>query len=229
MISINSETYQPAPLKPAGFDDEVTAIKGRNPLGKPQWRVSWGMDQFTDRGGKRFPKYGGMTVSGLGPACWLLEGWFPAEFFGDKTLWEAKRYISTENGLEDILGDYPRNGEYGSIYPIIRKRGDELYYVPLSQEVLDFIHIIRHNQTLVPNREAVLGQIQLDAKRRQKVDTQVASDEADNLQEWVNTKGWMTNRDSARGKGISTILSMDEWSGRKTKTSPGGIITLGDQ
>jgi len=228
LISINSDTYQPAPAKPVGFDDEVTAVKGRNPLGQPQWRVVWGMDQFIDRGGKRFPKYGGMTVSGLGPACWVLEGWFPAEFFGDKKLWEEKRYAQTDDGLEDILGEYPRNGEYGSIYPIIRKRGNELYFVPLSQEVLDFIYLIRHNQTLVPNREAVLGQIQLEAERRRATETQDASAKADELQDWVNTKGWMTNRDSARGKGISRILSMDEFAGRQTKVTPGGIITLGD-
>lgn len=227
MLSINSDTYQPPPIKPSGFDDEVTGIKGRNPLGRPQWRVEWGMDQFMDRGGQKVPKYGAMTVSGLGPACWVLEGWFPSEFFGDKGLWDAKRYATMDDGsLMDVLGEYPRNGEYWSIYPIIRKRGDELYFVPLSNEVLDFIRLIRHNQTLVPNKAAVFGQIEKDAERRKLAEMAAVDRRANELQEWVNTKGWMTNRDSNRGKGLSKILSMDEWSGRQTKVTPGGIITL---
>lgn len=133
--------YVEAPAKSPWFDTSLRLIGGSNPLGQPMLKVSWGWDC------RVFRNENPEALAYPGPFLerWILEKWLPPEFFGTKQEWSRHRYIKSGDGKKiDCLGEFPRQGRYGMVMPLIAaglhgtKAGD---YLPCSNDVLQFIEM----------------------------------------------------------------------------------------
>ena len=158
--------YCEAPAKPDFFDTSLLLIGGKNPLSEPMLRVSWGWDLRTFRNGDpQALKYPGPFLE-----RWILEKWLPAEFFGTKRQWEQHRYMKAGDGRHiDLLGEFPRQGSYGMVMPIVDPDGG---FIPLSSDVLLFIDRMQsefNSRTL---------NVYSDAKLYARLQEQMAEEEA---------------------------------------------------
>lgn len=208
---IVSDVYVPAPLKPDGFDAAVTRLRGYNPLGEPQWRVVWGMDQFIPmEGNPRAPKYGDMTDTEFGPACWLLEGWRAPEFFGTPEDWEDARYGWEDGKRVEYLRDYPNRGEYWLIKPIVALETGRLCMVQLGPATLTFLEHIKKGQDefkYSPSNVAMYGKKVAERAKQREAEKAARSDEnADIVIEDFLMAGDNLNRAVARGGMIADVL-----------------------
>lgn len=123
--------YQPAPVRPHGFDKQLADIVGLCPTGEPYLRFVWGMDvtevldQYTLR---RYPDPNGKF---LGLDRWVLEGWQSPDVYNEKQ-WR-------EN--EDVLGPFPANGVWDFIATVEDEQGR---YMPLGPFALEMARDWRH-------------------------------------------------------------------------------------
>lgn len=156
---------EPAPAKPDGFDQALLLIGGRSPRGEPSLKVSWGWDL------KRFRNGDPEALKYPGPFLnrWILEKWLPAEFFGSNKQWEANRYAYVNGKRVDLLGDYPREGEYGMVMPLVSPDGG---FLPLGDAVLQFISMVQKDI------ETRTHSAYSDAKHFARLQTQMAAEEA---------------------------------------------------
>lgn len=209
---ITNLTYQPAPAKPAWFDDAVTRLRGLNPLGEPQWRVVWGMDQFISYGdegeGIKYPEMAGP----LGPGCWLLEGWRAPEFFGTPEDWAEVQYGWEDGKRVTYLRDYPSRGEYWLIRPFVALKGGQLCYVPLGEEAYQFLEIIKKNQDeyrQTPSNEALYGKQFVERARMKQEQKDANADlQSDLLYEDYLLYGDAVNNRVERGGQMAQQLKM---------------------
>ena len=103
--------------KPLRFWPGQPNTWGKNPNGKPLYRVIWSESRFWMLGGewpdgkKEYrwsPYYGGRKE-------WVLEKWLrPEEYAGSKEMWEIE-YRDVNTGLY-TMGPYPRQGWYEHCY-----------------------------------------------------------------------------------------------------------------
>lgn len=156
-----------APAKPAGFDLSLLLIGGRNPYGEPNLKVSWGWDLRTTRYGKTDAlKYPGPFLD-----RWILERWMPPSFFGSLKQWETHRYHRAPDGTKvDLLGDFPRRGQYGMVMPIMAPFGE---FIPLDGQVLEAIDRMQKESDL-----RVMN-VYSDAKRMAQLQERNAVEEAE--------------------------------------------------
>lgn len=160
-----------APAKPTFFDSSLLLIGGKNPLGEPNLKVSWGWDLRMFRNGDdRALKYPGPFLD-----RWILEKWLPPDFFGSEKHWEQFRYNKSGDGKNiDLLGPFPRQGQYGMVMPLITKDGD---FIPLGSEVLVFIDRLR------ADFESRTLNVYSDAKLYARLQESMAVEEAEMQQE----------------------------------------------
>jgi hypothetical protein len=154
-----------APHKPDYFDTSLLLIGGKNPLGEPNLKVSWGWDLRMFRGGNpEALKYPGPFLD-----RWILEKWLPPEFFGSERHWEECRYQKRlgQQG-RDLLGEYPRKGAYGMVMPLTTQTGE---FIPLDNQVLEFIDWMQ------AEFKARTLNVYSDAKRYAKLQEQMAREE----------------------------------------------------
>lgn len=160
-------TRNPAPAKPDYFDRELTKIGGTNPHGEPMLKVGWGWDLKTIRFGKEALKYPGPLLN-----RWILEKWLSPKFYGSEKHWEQHRWTTTGTGNKiDLLGPYPRQGQYGMVLPLVTGLGE---YISLDDgnAVLEFVR--RVQDTFDTSR---LLNAYSDAKRYARIQKQMALEE----------------------------------------------------
>lgn len=171
--------YCEAPAKPDFFDQSLLLIGGRNPLGQPNLKVGWGWDLRVYRNGQADSlKYPGPFLN-----RWILEKWLPPDFFGSRKHWELNRYSKSVDGTKmDLLGPYPRQGQYGMVMPLTTALGD---FIPLSSEVLLFIDAMQsefNSRTL---------NVYSDAKLYARLQEQMADQEAEvRVQQEKEAQDW---------------------------------------
>lgn len=146
---------------PQWFSDQLKNIGGINKYGQPNLRVVWGPEQRREYGlCKGFYKYCDPNNPDKPMECWILETWIPPEFFGDPSEWNY-----------DLLGPFPREGQYGLKSPlIIYNSAGEPYAVELDESCLTAI------------REKQFADIQWSkqnaARRLEMIEEQIAKSEA---------------------------------------------------
>src|SRR5882724_1381390 len=156
---------------------------GCNPFQEANYRVVWSEDRLDWIGGKindfdangtfvralyelrREPKYQTATKN-----RWIVEKWYPAEFYGSSAQWFQKTRDWEENGLISggipQLGPYPYRGDYEHCCTL-EERGE---FLQLTPDVIDYtIALIRNKLSqkwlLSERRKALLA-----AEEKQQAD-----------------------------------------------------------
>lgn len=156
---------------PEFFKKAVDDIGGKNLYGEPRYRVVWSKDQRWETGLlKGCPKY--LWPDGREMECWILEVWYPPQYFGDPKEWN-----------EDICGEFPYKGLYGIKSPLVRVHFNEFEPLPLNEGTLDSIrqkhlHDLEFSQLDAAERyRAIIEQQTVWQKNR----TKLAEQQADEL------------------------------------------------
>lgn len=120
---------------------------GKNPLGKPLYRIVWSESVYWMLGGewgdglieyRWVPRY-------FGREEWVLEKWLTAkEYAGDREDWEKE----LDNGLY-TMGPYPTSGQYEQCYSF---KQDE---VPNLQEMAQILEYGRNHYSFQQIRTAI--------------------------------------------------------------------------
>jgi hypothetical protein len=113
----------------SGVAAEIKAASPLNPFGEPQFRAVWSPDvqQWVAGWWNDYDSATGAFIRRVfearrGPRYqfaprWIMEEWKPAEFFGDKAMWEAMtEEWSAQHGTVLELGPYPARGDYICIW-----------------------------------------------------------------------------------------------------------------
>jgi hypothetical protein len=135
---------------PAEFAERITAAGGVNKYDKPNFRLVWGQSpaaMIRAGGSWDFPHlegvehyrgYRDIPVDGY-EACWLLQQWMPAEFWGSPAAWYIQNW---DNDTEmQVLGGYPYSGRYLTIFSLIyrdKENGIE-EHMPLNNFLVDVV------------------------------------------------------------------------------------------
>ena len=107
-IQVIRESKKP----PIEYVEFLVRIGGRNPFGKPNFRLVWGESATNvvwgqlEGGGKG--QHVKLRYAGI--PRWNVEMWKPAEVFGSPESWYADSYDPV-SGLH-VCGDYPFQGDY---------------------------------------------------------------------------------------------------------------------
>lgn len=170
---------------PEDISDQVREIGGVNRYDEPNFRLVWSQssESMTRAGGiwenpdlpgvQHYVGYRDVLLEQFTP-CWLLQQWFPPEakdiagndLFGTPTAYYVANY-DVGTGLQ-ILGEYPYNGRYLTVFPLVTPAGEA---VPLSQYVVNMlIHVIvTAKEITVEQRKAVVEE-QKARKKEQEVE-----------------------------------------------------------
>lgn len=110
-------------VTPPELQDYLTKLGGKNPFGEPNFRLVWGYSRLSWLGGKwengaielrEVPKYF------FALNRWIIERWFPAEFFGSPESWKIATDVYEEGCPSPIpgLGPYPERGDWEHCFTI---------------------------------------------------------------------------------------------------------------
>jgi hypothetical protein len=116
---------------PAWVVEQITQAGGLNPFGRPNFRVIWGSNRFHTVGGmfkKIIPVKDDAGIESFivtqvaemrqllkyMPFRWWLERWCGPEVYGDREEWYRNTF--DEESQLHVLGDYPTEGDYESVF-----------------------------------------------------------------------------------------------------------------
>lgn len=151
---------------PKEFQARLTKIGGRNLYGEPNYRLVWGPARLGWIGGK-FERVAGFGEAHVGLHLapkypydqWVLERWFPAEYYGSKQAWRDS-FTKRIDGVEvDVLGPYPSRGDYEEITSFAP--------IALTSKFADLlIRVIERSRAMrhADRREAILGRMEKEQK-----------------------------------------------------------------
>ena len=158
------------------FASYLERIGGKNPYGKPMFRLVWGGDAtrvaygHTDTGKKGqhvFLKYSGIPA-------WFLEFWNPPEKYGTAEDWYAKSWDAVA-GMH-TCGDYPFLGDYEMVaqfYTKERVNGKlEIVTLPLTMQVLDDLvkRVLKvRDMSLEMRRQLIEAQMEAERKESARI------------------------------------------------------------
>jgi hypothetical protein len=135
-----------------GVAAEVKSASPLNQYGEPEFRVVWSPDvkQWVSGWWNDYDSVTGALLRRVfearqGPKYqfaprWIVEQWKPAEFFGDKDMWEAMTAEwSAQHGMALLeLGPYPSRGDYIFIWKCETADGKFLEITPtLARYTID--------------------------------------------------------------------------------------------
>lgn len=110
---------------PDEFAERLAEAGGLNRYDEPNFRMVWGQTETFRAGGiwsvegqPFFRGYRDLLI-GFGDPCWSLQQWQPPEKYGTPESYYVENY-DEESGLQN-LGEYPYNGRYETVLPLIYK------------------------------------------------------------------------------------------------------------
>jgi hypothetical protein len=97
---------------PQEYRDFLLRIGGKNPYGRPNFRLIWGESATDKIWGQLDGGYCGQHIKlrYRGTSQWILELWKPPEVFGTPEQWYAESYDPISG--YHVCGDYPFQGDY---------------------------------------------------------------------------------------------------------------------
>jgi hypothetical protein len=161
------EVLRESKRAPAEIAERLLQAGGKNPFGRPNFRVVWGWSRLTWIGGKwtdrdahgnvlrevcelrRVPKY-------MPHDRWHLERWLPPELYGPPDRWYALTIERDDATSIPALGPFPREGEYEHCITLQGPQGE---FLPLSADAVEWlVRAIEFSRALPPGtrRRALL-------------------------------------------------------------------------
>jgi hypothetical protein len=140
------EVIRESKRAPEEFQKRLALKGGRNFFGEPNYRVVWGWSRLSWLGGKwsdrdasgnvfrevielrEEPKYF-MKLN-----RWIVERWFPPEFYGSPRYWDLKTVIYEDGIAIPALGPYPSRGDYEEVFTVEAPNEE---FVQLTPQILD--------------------------------------------------------------------------------------------
>lgn len=171
MIEIIRESKQ----APKEFQQRLALKGGKNFFGEPNYRVVWGWSRLSWIGGKWLDRNSAGEVFRevielreepkyfMHLNRWIIERWFPAEFYGCPRYWDLKTVIYEDGIAIPALGPYPSRGDYEEVFTV---EGPDEEFVQLTPQILDeCIHRLQYGQERYSATEKRLA---LEAREEQK-------------------------------------------------------------
>lgn len=101
---------------PKEVTDYLSEYGGKNVYNEPMFRIVWGADRLSTKMGlwedtgiveaRQVPKYP------LSQNRWVVEVWVPPSYYGTPEEWAANTEEYVDGKKVEVLGEYPRRGDY---------------------------------------------------------------------------------------------------------------------